>query len=272
MKFTPEIVAALQTLKDAAENEFERHRIAVLEKDLTNPPTVEVIDDTHQKFNGVIYYSDKKGHFHKDIQLHRAVYSYCKGFIPEGDYDIHHIDRNKANNIPCNLQLLTRSEHQSIHNARRAKTPLEKTCPTCGKIFKRNTPIQKYCSRECYIQSKKTFNSQEKICPVCGKNFHTISENPTQTYCSRDCANKDKIVHDRNKICPTCGKSFIAPPIKPYQIYCCRACANKMRTLKKTKICPVCGKKFIPVKSRIKHCSISCAAKARKVKKEASVK
>lgn len=268
LKFTPEIIAALQTLKDAAENDFERHRISVLEQDLTAPPVVEIIDDTLQKFNGVIYYANKKGHFHKDTQLHRAVYSYCKGLIPEGDYDIHHIDRNKANNMPDNLQLLTRSEHQSIHGARRIKTPLEKICPVCKKSFIRNDPNQKYCSWECYVQSKHTFISQEKICPICGKSFHTISENPTQIYCSRDCANKGKTFLDRNKTCPTCGKKFITPANNPYQIYCCRDCAIKMRTLKKTKICPVCGKKFIPAKSRINHCSISCAAKAREVKKK----
>ncbi len=30
-------------------------------------------------------------------------------------YDIHHIDRNKKNNEPENLQILTREEHKKIH-------------------------------------------------------------------------------------------------------------------------------------------------------------
>lgn len=81
MKFTPEVQAALQTLKDNAESDFERHRIAVLEKDLTEPPKVEIIDDTHQKFDGVIYYKDKHGHFNKGISIHRAVWRYYNGEI-----------------------------------------------------------------------------------------------------------------------------------------------------------------------------------------------
>jgi len=55
MKFTPEVVAALKVLRDNAETDFERHRIDVLERDLTAPPAPEVIDDKHQRFNGVTY-------------------------------------------------------------------------------------------------------------------------------------------------------------------------------------------------------------------------
>ena len=32
-----------------------------------------------------------------------------------GSYDIHHIDRNKLNNHPSNLKILTREEHKAEH-------------------------------------------------------------------------------------------------------------------------------------------------------------
>lgn len=32
-----------------------------------------------------------------------------------GEYDIHHIDRNKLNNHPSNLKILTRNEHKTEH-------------------------------------------------------------------------------------------------------------------------------------------------------------
>lgn len=46
--------------------------------------------------------------------LHREVWRVEKGPIPEG-YEVHHRDEDKANNAPGNLQLLTGSEHGSLH-------------------------------------------------------------------------------------------------------------------------------------------------------------
>ena len=42
---------------------------------------------------------------------------YREGVFTErfGSYDVHHIDQNKRNNSPENLQILTRQEHEAIH-------------------------------------------------------------------------------------------------------------------------------------------------------------
>ena len=69
MKFTPEVIAALKTLKSAAENDFERHRLDVLEKDLTAPPKVEIIDEKHQKFLGVTYHEEKSGTYRQVVGI-----------------------------------------------------------------------------------------------------------------------------------------------------------------------------------------------------------
>lgn len=73
MKFTPEVITALQVLKDNAETDFERHRISVLENDLTNPPKVEVIDEKHQKFDGFIYHWVSSGHFVLSSHIDRKI-------------------------------------------------------------------------------------------------------------------------------------------------------------------------------------------------------
>ena len=53
--------------------------------------------------------------------IHRKVAYNCLYDYPNthnkrfGSYDIHHIDRNKLNNHPNNLKILTRDEHKKEH-------------------------------------------------------------------------------------------------------------------------------------------------------------
>ena len=113
---------------------------------------VEIIDDCHQKFNGIVFGKTKSGHYRKifneHLFLHRYVYESHYGKIPDGDYVIHHKDFNKDNNDISNLQLLTRGEHTKIHESTRPKR--EYICQVCGSKFKgyTNAP-NKYCSKAC---------------------------------------------------------------------------------------------------------------------------
>ncbi len=187
MKFTPKIQAALQTLKNAAENDFERHRIAVLEKDLTAPPTVEIIDDTHQKFDGVIYheFKSRKHYFHQS-SIHRAVYAYYFGEIPK-NYDIHHIDENPANNDISNLQLLNNAEHAKIHSF--FEKSIEYTCKVCGKKFSKRMGKRFFCSKQCANSFRKNKYREKRNCLICGKEFETYKHS-TQKCCCRSCGIK----------------------------------------------------------------------------------
>ena len=45
----------------------------------------------------------------------RHIYSYPEYPLRFSEYDVHHIDRNKTNNSPENLQILTRAEHKAKH-------------------------------------------------------------------------------------------------------------------------------------------------------------
>ena len=262
MQMNEQVLTALEVLRNFAENDFERHRIDVLEKDLTAPPQVEVIDGTHQKFNGIIYKRLNEGHYLYGSSVHRAVYSYYFGEIPE-DYHIHHIDENKSNNDISNLQLLTSSEHRAIHNSK-VKHP-DKICPTCGKSFHPHHTINLYCSKECFEKSRTRLN---KICPQCGKEF-----SPTQAkqiYCSKNCASKvnglkgKTPISQRAKKCPVCGKVFAKK--NPKTVCCSRACGRKLGWQKRTdkvpnKVCPVCGKSFFTYHKEQVCCSHSCARK-----------
>ena len=229
MKFTPEVIAALQTLKNAAENDFERHRIDVLEKDLTEPPKVEVIDEKTQKFNGFVYHIKKDGHFHGHISIQRAVYSYYFGEIESG-YNVHHIDNDKTNNDISNFLLLTNAEHQRIHFTQNTgHFALEKfVCVNCGKDFVayggRNN---RFCSDKCKGEYKRQNHQETRTCAYCGKEF-SVEEWSTVKCCSNSCAQKLRHIDSwEDKVCPVCNKEFRARK-KHHQVCCSSKCAHTL--------------------------------------------
>ena len=231
MKFTPEVIAALAVLRANAENDFERYRLDVLERDLTAPPKVEVIDDTHQRFNDEVYTKNPSGHFRNPSHsIHRAVWLYYNGKIPVGNYNIHHRDFNPANNNIDNLQLVTVAEHAKIHKQPKL---IKKICPVCNKSFTTARDTQVFCSLTCFgkhYSEIKRHPPVEKICPICGKTFTVKYRNCKQVCCSPSCGKKYNWangVYDVTveKTCPICGQSFIAKSKRA--IYCSKHCADK---------------------------------------------
>ena len=67
-------------------------------------------------------YVDSRGYerdgYHKLIHrkiAYKFLYSYPEYPLRFGSYDVHHRDRNKRNNSPDNLKILTRKEHKAEH-------------------------------------------------------------------------------------------------------------------------------------------------------------
>ena len=61
------------------------------------------------------YYRNGYGRLvHRDTAF-KCLYSYPKYPLRFREYDIHHKDRNKKNNHPDNLAILTRDEHKKAH-------------------------------------------------------------------------------------------------------------------------------------------------------------
>lgn len=52
---------------------------------------------------------------------HTLVYWRTHGVLPGPGDVIHHKDTDRRNNVPDNLEMKTRSEHTSEHNAERAR-------------------------------------------------------------------------------------------------------------------------------------------------------
>jgi hypothetical protein len=77
--------------------------------------------------------------------LHRLVISIMIGRMPRKDEHVHHVNGNRFDNRPSNLQLLTSREHTHLTNI---QGPLVLYCPVCGRPFLRtigNHP-RKTCS------------------------------------------------------------------------------------------------------------------------------
>lgn len=78
---------------------------------------VQVISNTVQKFNGESFYLCGNYFQHKGKRLHRAVWEFHNGEIPEG-YHVHHEDGDRSNNQISNLMLMKSSDHLSEHMRR----------------------------------------------------------------------------------------------------------------------------------------------------------
>ncbi len=148
-----------------------------------------------------------------------------------------------------------------------------RTCKNCKKKFINARNNSKFCSEECFIESRSS--KIKRKCKCCGKEFllNTIDKEYV-IFCSNKCKQKfyneidkaDLKTHEKLKcICINCGKVFY--PIEPIIgiKYCSSKCEREFGIKKKlkTKICKNCGKKFLSNKSEFcsKHCSSSYSAK-----------
>ena len=83
------------------------------------------------------------------IFLHRHIASLKVGRWLSTEEQVHHIDGNKLNNNPDNLEVLTCSEHAKRH---KGELPIA-ICKVCGKEFKARGKVNNYCSYECTHKS-----------------------------------------------------------------------------------------------------------------------
>ena len=229
---------ALRTLRENASNDFELHRIDVLERDLTNPPQVEIVDDKHQRFLGISFRKRKTGHYFTPmLSIYRAVWQYYYGEVPANTI-IHHIDHNKDNNDISNLVPMLPVAHRKhhAHDNNLAKIRATLTCTVCGKDYTGfYTGHNRYCPdcrtaierkrRHEREQRKNAEKRKERLnqpysgsgirkCAVCGEAYYYEARNSKRATCSAECeailrkrAYEQRKV-DRSRICEVCGKPF----------------------------------------------------------------
>lgn len=194
------------------------------------------------EFNGLVFTKDKKTGYYfnstKMIRLHRYVWEYYNGEIPDG-YDIHHIDRNKDNNDIANLQMLSRTEHMKLHgsmltNEQRLWMRENLKSSALPEANKWHGSIEgREWHRQHYEQMKeKLHQKKEYECKNCGKKFMSIKDG----FCCNACKSayrRKTGVDNEKRICVYCGKEYEVNKYSKTR-YCSRSCVMHDRYEKKS--------------------------------------
>lgn len=112
-------------------------------------------------------------------RLHQVLGEIMFGPVPKDGvrYEIHHIDEDRENNLPCNLIRLTNAQHNKITSTRKGKTYEEMFGDNANEMKKL---VTKNChTEEAKAKWKSTIGSEESKlkrkplqilkCPHCGK-------------------------------------------------------------------------------------------------------
>lgn len=212
------------------------------------------MNETAQKFqyfNGVKFTRDDKTGYYLNstlhIRMHRYVWEFYNGTIPDG-YEIHHIDKDRGNNMIENLVMMKSSIHQSMHMYERVHTDEEKTRKHLEEIrplasawhsSKEGSEWHKEHYKKC---SEKLHEPKEFTCKQCGKKFITTAAGGK--FCCNACKSawrRDAGLDNEKRVCRVCGKEFFSNKYSKTRT-CSRSCANKLRNLMEAKHCEALSK------------------------------
>ena len=195
-----------------------------------------------QHFNGKKFTLDQHtGYYkHSNVFMHRYVWEYYNGKIPEG-YEIHHKDLNRNNNNIDNLECISVSNHRKLHTdlltdeqREWKRRNFDKNALPKAIEWHKSEKGSEWHSEHIKKQREKGAFTKELICTNCGKVY--VGEKHGETsFCSNACksAYRRKMGLDlAPAICTCCGKYFKTNKFKPAKT-CSRSCANRMRNREK---------------------------------------
>lgn len=187
-------------------------------------------------FNNKKYTKDKKSGYYLNSathkRLHRAVWEYYNGKIPE-NYEIHHKDHNKDNNNIENLMLVEKNEHKKIHARELTEEEREKRRNNLKSnarpkaIEWHKSEVGREWHKEQYQKTLALAQEQEFTCINCGKVYKAIKKGANK-YCSNNCKSKYRRKIKKDDIerkCEVCGQEFTTNKYSKRKY--CSICKNK---------------------------------------------
>lgn len=151
---------------------------------------VQVISNTIQKFNGESFYLCGLYYQRKGKRLHRTVWEYHNGEIPDG-YHVHHIDEDRSNNQISNLKLVEASDHLSGHM--RKPERIAKSRKDVRKAIEKAPEWHKSDAGQDWhsTHAKEYWANAPMItytCSFCGKEYQTKNvSHKGNHFCNKNC-------------------------------------------------------------------------------------
>jgi len=152
----------------------------------------KIISESKQEFNGVVYYLCGRYFQNKGKRLHREVWKANNGMdVPEG-FHVHHVDHDRTNNAPDNLELMEIGEHMRLHGSEKS----EAKTVACRRNVKFATEGNKLIPKEKRSEARRLAWEEQKKkpgtvkkCQFCGSEYETYIPKRSK-YCHQNCKMK----------------------------------------------------------------------------------
>lgn len=165
------------------------------------------------------------------VRLHRAVWEFHNGPIPDG-YHVHHIDGDAANNDIANLELVDGREHLSAHwteERRDRQRDWMRDVVRPASVGWHSSPDGIEWHRE---HARRVFSQLDPVpyvCEHCGGEFESKKRGNVR-FCSNNCKSawrRAAGLDDVDRVCGCCGAQYRVNRFSK-TIACSVACGRKL--------------------------------------------
>ena len=168
---------------------------------------VAALSSTIQVFNGERFYLCGTYFQHKGKRLHREVWQYHHGPIPEG-FDVHHVHHDRSRNQIEDLELIPRSIHRQYHADERgvaelAKAPIVKAQAATAE-WHGSTEGRAWHKQHYADHSRAAFaRLVDCVCSHCATPFQAVNRGHASVFCSNRCKSAFRRAHGVDRETPT---------------------------------------------------------------------